>query len=270
MIDKSTYYVGYPKYFLTLQKLRSIEVNAAFLVPYLQDNISLLDCGCGLGSITLGFAGLLKNSKIVGVDTEQSLLDMGITEAKHRGITNAHFQLGNILKLPFPDNYFDIVFEHSLLLHLSEYKDIGIKEMLRVLKPGGIIAVREIDFDTLIFFPYNEILKKALDFRLKMFLDNGVDYHMGRKLRYLFNKAKVEYTYFTASSVIVDNDKSLSFAGNYFASELRDLIFIEQMIKDGKISSTEIAIYQNEWRKFPETQGAFMQYTWSEAVGYKR
>ena len=270
MIDKPNYYIGYPKYLLELQKLRSVELNAAFLVPYLQEGMSILDCGCGLGSITLGFAELLRNSKIFGIDTEQSLLDIAKNEAQKKGIGNTHFQLGNILKLPFPDDYFDVVFEHSILLHMPDYKEIAIKEMLRVVKPGGIIAARELDFKTFVLFPNNPIILESLDTRNKMFLDNGIDTRMGTKLRYLYAKAKISDAYFSASSVVVDNSRRLNFASNYFASEFRHSILIDKLIKDGTVSLAKIIEYQNEWLKFPEQEGAYLQYTWSEAVGYKK
>lgn len=269
MIMLPSQYLGHPQFLLEIHKIRSVRLNAAFLIPYLKDDMQLLDCGCGLGSITMGFAEILSKGKVIGIDTENFLLDMARTEAKNRNITNAHFQLGNILKLPFPDNFFDVVYETASLSYLSEYKEIAIKEMLRVLKPGGIIAVRELDFGTMIFFPESPMMLKALDIRNKMLTRNGYDIHVGRKLRFLFSDAKLQRLMFSASSLIASDNNMLKIAATYLSSEMKYSIFVEQLVKDGIATLADIDSFGGEWFKFAEQPGAYLQYTWSEVIGYK-
>jgi SAM-dependent methyltransferase len=70
-----------------------------------------------------------------------------LSEAKKnaaaRGITNVGFVSGNALDLSqFPDNSFDVVHEHQLLLHVPTPVQ-AIREMWRVVKPGGILSLRD-------------------------------------------------------------------------------------------------------------------------------
>jgi ubiquinone/menaquinone biosynthesis C-methylase UbiE len=269
MIDKPSYFLGYAKYALALQKMRSAEINARFLLPYLSPDMTLLDCGCGLGSITIGFAKAITRGRIFGVDTEDSLLKMAKQEVDARDIKNIHFQIGNILRLPFPDNTFDVVYEHALLSSLRDYHSIALKEMIRVAKPGGIIACRETDVDTMIVYPESPIIAEARQVRAKMYYDGGVDFRLARKLRHLFLKAGIMDSFFSASNTVVAKDDYIQMASNYLASEMGDSIFVKKIIDNRIASSERILEYQNAWHAFKDMPGAFLQYTWIEALGYK-
>jgi len=78
-----------------------------------------------------------------GVDISENLIDIA-----KRTYPEANFQVADGRNLPFPDNYFDKVFSISVLHHIPS-KDLRIqhlKEMNRVLKPGGLLVFRVWDF----------------------------------------------------------------------------------------------------------------------------
>lgn len=270
MIDKPAYFLGYAKHVLMLQKMRIAEVNAGFLLPHLTPDMTLLDCGCGLGSITIGFAKYITRGRIFGIDTEASLLKMAEEEANSRGANNVHFQIGNILRLPFPDNTFDVVFEHALLSSLKGYTDIALKEMIRVAKPGGIIACRETDIDSMIVYPETPIIAEARLVRAKMYSEGGMDFRLARSLKHLFLKARVVNGVFSASDTVVASDALIQMASYYLSSEMGESIFVKKMIDNRIASSARIAEYQNAWRSFKDMPGAFLQYSWTEGLGYKK
>jgi ubiquinone/menaquinone biosynthesis C-methylase UbiE len=270
MFDKPEYYLGYPKYVLQMQKIRRVEYNAAFLLPYLRDGMSLLDCGCGLGSITNGFARFLPNGKVVGIDTENFLLNMAREDAAQKGLKNVHYQLGNILKLPFPDNSFDVVFEHALFTYLSPYKEIALKEMLRVVKSGGIIASREHDIDTMIFYPDSKILSEAMALRKIMYEEAEADLRMGRKLKYLYSDPRLQSFIISSSSLVTFNQMLINAASTYLSQELIDSIFIGRLVKTKVVTPSQIDRYRQEWIAFKDMRGAYLQYSWTEALGYKK
>lgn len=82
----------------------------------------ILDVGCGNGFLSQ----LYPNFDIVGVDISDGML----ANNPHKWIK------APAEKLPFPDNHFDYVVCRSLLHHLED-PEVGLKEMFRVLKPGG-------------------------------------------------------------------------------------------------------------------------------------
>jgi ubiquinone/menaquinone biosynthesis C-methylase UbiE len=78
--------------------------------------MALLDCGCGVGSITLGLAAAVAPGEVVGVDLQPAQLERARALAAERGATNVRFEAADVYALPFSDASFDAVFAHTLLL----------------------------------------------------------------------------------------------------------------------------------------------------------
>ncbi len=124
---------------------RSASHQAAFYLPYLHAGISLLDCGCGPGTITLGLAEAVAPGEVVSIDIGPSEVERATAFASKQGVANVRFEIANSYQLPFHDSTFDAVFAHTLLEHLAE-PDVALAEMHRVLRPGGVIGVRDSDW----------------------------------------------------------------------------------------------------------------------------
>jgi ubiquinone/menaquinone biosynthesis C-methylase UbiE len=94
-----------------------------------------LDAGCGggRGSILMAEAGA---SEVVGVDLSPTNVDSSTKRAAQKGLSNVRFQRESLASLPFPDESFDIVWCNGVLHHTAD-PDQGLKEITRVLKPGG-------------------------------------------------------------------------------------------------------------------------------------
>ena len=110
-----------------------------FLAPHLRSGMRLLDCGCGVGSITLDLAELVAPGKTVGLDLDESQLALAREAAASRGLGNARFEVGSMYELPFADASFDVALAHTVLFHLSD-PPRAMRELRRVLAPDGIVA----------------------------------------------------------------------------------------------------------------------------------
>jgi ubiquinone/menaquinone biosynthesis C-methylase UbiE len=141
---------------------RSIESHGQFFAPYLKSGISVLDCGCGPGTITLGIAARVKPGQVIGVDCEQSQIDRARADATNRGIANAAFHSANVYSLPFDDEHFNRVFSHALMEHLADPTRV-LKECFRVLKPGGLFDICSPDWAGFLFSPPSPELAQAVD-----------------------------------------------------------------------------------------------------------
>jgi SAM-dependent methyltransferase len=147
----------------------------------------LLDCGCGQGSLTLDLAKLLPQGAVTGIDLEPAQIQAaqaGVTEA---GITNTQFQVANIYALPFPAASFDAVFANSVLEHLKHPLK-ALKEMRRVLKPGGILGVQDPDYHTILLEPSTPLLRKFITLYRKVHQYNGGSPHYAPRQRQLLAK----------------------------------------------------------------------------------
>ncbi|KAJ1539390.1 hypothetical protein HK096_000803 [Nowakowskiella sp. JEL0078] len=101
----------------------------------------ILDVGCGPGSWTRDVATLYPLCEVHAIDMAKTLFD-GIET-----LPNTFFLEGNIIQgLPYPDNYFDGVFQRYLLAGIPKDKwDFAISELVRVVKPGGFVESLEFD-----------------------------------------------------------------------------------------------------------------------------
>lgn len=163
---------------------------AAFLLPHLQPGMRLLDVGCGPGSITRDLAERLAPGQVVGLDLSAETLAAAREDAAARGLTNLAYQQGSVYELPFPDQSFDVAYAHQVLQHLREPAH-AVGEMLRVLRPGGLIAVREVDWGTMAYWPADPWIDRFVEVHLRTWSRNGGEPRMGRRLRALFNAASV-------------------------------------------------------------------------------
>lgn len=113
-LKKDEYAVGYDSVrTTTFHASRTAEINAAFFLPYLKPGMSLLDCGCGPGSITVGLAERVAPGQVIGVDVGESSIEAAQRLAVERGVSNVRFQVASVYELPFPEGTFDAVFTHN-------------------------------------------------------------------------------------------------------------------------------------------------------------
>lgn len=105
---------------------------------------SILDVGCGIGHWGRALAGSLpERARIVGVDREPQWVARAAARAKKDGLSRRFsYQEGSAEALPFKAGSFDMVTCQTLLIHLAEPKR-ALAEMLRVLKPGGLLLASE-------------------------------------------------------------------------------------------------------------------------------
>ncbi|WHZ16305.1 MAG: Methyltransferase type 11 [Nitrospira sp.] len=106
----------------------------------LQPGLRVLDLGSGTGYPAL-LAGDVVGSEgsVVGIDLAESMLTVATRKAKALGMQHVTFRTGDVTTLPFDAGSFDAVISRFCLMFLPEIPK-ALKEILRVLKPGGYVA----------------------------------------------------------------------------------------------------------------------------------
>ncbi len=105
---------------------------------------SVLDVGCGVGHWSEQlFRVLPSHTQITGLELDPKWVDAAPARfAKNRFADRFRIMQGAAESIPFPDNTFDMVTCQTVLIHVRDIPAV-LKEMKRVLKPGGLLAVVE-------------------------------------------------------------------------------------------------------------------------------
>lgn len=213
------YTPGYTSTASDFMAQRTAESHAGFVLPDLKKTDRLLDCGCGPGSISCDFAAILSSGSVYGIDREQSQVDIAIERSSSRKLSNVTFQASSVYELPFQDEYFDVVFAHAIFEHIAS-PDTAFAEMRRVLKPGGITAIRSPDWGGFLVGPETPGLENAIRAYADLQNANGGDIYVGRKLPRLLRNAGFSTIRFLAE---YDCCQSAAFIAEYLSLKLNEV-----------------------------------------------
>ena len=100
----------------------------------------VLDIASGTGEPGLTVSKLLPQGKVTGIDLSEKMVAIANDHAQQRGINNYKSQQCDVSNMPFEDNFFDAVICRFGIMFFPDIT-VSINEMLRVLKPGGKLAV---------------------------------------------------------------------------------------------------------------------------------
>ncbi|WP_339734182.1 methyltransferase domain-containing protein [uncultured Gimesia sp.] len=147
----------------------------------LSDGQLCLDVGCGGGDVTRELANhVAPAGKAVGTDIDATKLEIAREESEEARIENIEFRLSNICEaLGAPE--FDVVYSRFLLTHLSDPAG-AVKSFLRQLRPGGILALEDIDFSGSFTYPDSGAFRKFYDLFCTVVRNRGGDPNMGQRL----------------------------------------------------------------------------------------
>ena len=184
----TSYTYGHTPAVVGVHAARSAQSEAAFFLPHLRPGMRLLDVGCGPGSITLGLAAAVDPGEVIGVDMAETVLEQARATAAQDERKNIRFQRADATELPFEDASFDAVFAHTLLEHVPEPLR-ALHEMKRVLKPNGLIGVRDCDWSSGVFWPEDPLVQEAATLYARVWSHNGGHPNLGRQLRGVLHNA---------------------------------------------------------------------------------
>jgi demethylmenaquinone methyltransferase/2-methoxy-6-polyprenyl-1,4-benzoquinol methylase len=104
---------------------------------------SVLDVCCGTGDLAFELARRVSpGGHVVGCDFSEPMLDLAREKAADRGVESARFEWADALQLPYDDDRFDAVTVGFGVRNFAD-RDKGLREMARVLKPGGRLVILE-------------------------------------------------------------------------------------------------------------------------------
>ena len=207
---ESSYTMGYSEEFRQLLNRRSLESHGTHLLPHLKPGLRVLDFGCGPGTISVGLARAVEPGEVHGIDMEASQIDLARSAAEAGGHRNAIFHVGDVTNLSFDDDSFDIAHCHTVLTHVPDTR-AALAEVKRVLKPGGIIASREIIIASSFAEPTPDTLRTGWAVFANLIAANGGHPQIGRDLKKTFIEAGFTNVQATASFDVFNAPEDVAF-----------------------------------------------------------
>ena len=255
--SQSEYTMGYSEDFLQLLRRRSLERDGSYITPYLKPGLSVLDFGCGPGSISVGLARAVEPGQLHGIDIEESQIAIAQAAAQAGGHDNAAFQIADVTDLPFEDDSFDIAHCHTVLTHIPDTQ-AALSEVRRVLKPGGIIAGRELITASCFVEPDLGNFKEAWNVFASLLSGNGGHPNMGRELKNAFIETGFTNPRVTASLETYAEPEDVAFLHNFivgwfFAPEIMQAAITYGLANKEQFDDWRVAL--DRFREHPGATG---------------
>lgn len=248
MHDKEAVYThGHDESVLRNHRRRTAADSAAYLTPHLKPDMTLLDVGCGPGTITADLAGLVAH--VTAVEMSDDALDLARMELDRQGITGAEMVVSDIHALEFADDSFDVVHAHQVLQHVADPVR-ALREMTRVCRPGGIVAARDADYGTFTWYPATPELDEWLSLYKDIARANGGEPDAGRHLRAWAHAAGLDDVTTTASTWCFTSDTDRQWWGGSWADRVLHSNYADRAIELGLATQDDLTRISAGWRSW--------------------
>jgi ubiquinone/menaquinone biosynthesis C-methylase UbiE len=231
---------GHHETVLRSHRWRTAENSAAHLLPHLTAGDRLLDVGCGPGTITLDLAARVAPGEVLGIDSAEDVVAEAAQAAADAGCGNATFVRGDAYALDIPDGTFDVVHAHQVLQHLGD-PIAALSEMRRVLRPGGLLAVRDSDYGAFAWAPPDRRLELWMQLYHRITEHNGAQADAGRWLPSWVRAAGFEHLDVSSSTWTFADENGRAWWGGLWAQRITESSFAVQAKEYGLADDAELA-----------------------------
>lgn len=243
---QASYTHGHHESVLRGHRRRTAQDSAGYLLPHLKPGMSVLDIGCGPGTITADLAARVTPGPVTGVDQSGDVLNVARAEAQDRNLSNVSFATADVQKLDFPDNAFDVVHAHQVLQHVPDPAG-ALREMRRVCAPGGIVAARDADYAGFIWFPRLPALDLWRDLYEQTARANGGEPDAGRRLLSWAQQAGFDDITPTGSMWCYATDETRGWWGGMWADRILHSDLSQQLVDSGMATRADLEEISAAW-----------------------
>ncbi|MDP7726378.1 methyltransferase domain-containing protein [Mycobacterium sp. TY814] len=244
---RAVYTHGHHESVLRSHRRRTAEDSAGYLLPHLRPGLSLLDVGCGPGTITVDLATRVgPGGSVTAVELTDDALDLARAEAQRRNASNVSFVTSDVHALEFPDDTFDVVHAHQVLQHVADPVQ-ALREMRRVCVPGGIVAARDADYAGFAWFPRIPLLDRWLELYEKAARANGGEPDAGRRLLSWAQRAGFDDITATAGMWCYATAETRQWWGSMWADRILQSDLARQLVNTGLADYAELEEISAAW-----------------------
>lgn len=260
-----TYTHGHHESVLRSHRWRTAENSAGYLLPHLEPGQSLLDVGCGPGTITVDLARRVAPGRVTAIETSEAALALVREHAREKGVDSIDARVGDVLALDLPTDGFDVVHASQVLQHVSDPVQ-ALRELRRVCRPGGIVAVRDSDYAAFHWFPAVPALDEWLHLYRSAARANGGEPDAGRRLLSWAREAGFDDVTPSASVWCYATPDDRSWWGGLWADRIRHSDLAVQLLSSGAASEQTLERIAEGWLEWAAAPDGWLSIPHGELI----
>ena len=241
-----TYTHGHAESVLRSHRWRTAANSAAHLLPRLSPTDRLLDVGSGPGTLTADLASYV--GSVTALEITEAAASLTRDELARQGVAGT-VDVGNVHALPYDDGAFDVVHAHQVLQHVADPVQ-ALREMARVTRPGGVVAVRDSDYASFAWFPRLPALDRWLAVYRGAARANGGEPEAGRHLLAWAHAAGLHDVEASSSTWCFATPEDRVWWGGMWADRILSSDLTRQVLREERATAAELDEISAAWREW--------------------
>ena len=213
--------------------------------------MKILEVGSGPGYMTELIKKYFPENPLTCLELNEKLIEIA---RSNQNITDVQIYNGSILESDLPSESFDIIYTRLVLMHVPEPMK-ALKEIYRLLKPGGFSIISEVEDTFFLFDPEFEpdyLFRKVENIIIELHKKKGGDRTIGRKLPKMLKK--IGFSNVKVNFPIIHSDiNSLDLIKSMLKTEN-----LKPLIDMGLLTKEEYLTIEKFFNEFPKTEDALM------------
>ncbi|YAL82388.1 class I SAM-dependent methyltransferase [Dermacoccaceae bacterium W4C1] len=252
--NQQKYTHGHAESVLRSHRWRTAANSAGYLLDELQPGMSLLDVGAGPGTITAELADLLAPGEVTALE-----ISPAAAEVTRSGLGSRPVEVivGDVHALDLPDDQFDVVHAHQVLQHVAD-PVTALRELARVTKPGGLIAVRDSDYSAFAWWPRLPELDTWMSLYQRAARANGGEPDAGRRLLSWAHAAGLSEVVPSSTSWCLATREDRAWWGGMWADRILTSDLTEQLRSSGWADQATLQAISDAWRTWAQDEDGWL------------